>query len=240
MNQKLLLDIFTKNNIPLNDLQIQQFLLYYKMLIETNEKFNLTAITDFEEVVQKHFVDSVINYTHFENNCSLCDIGAGAGFPSIPLKIMRPDLKVLAVDSLNKRVNFMLEVSKELHFTDFSALHSRAQELQQLTPRESFDYVTARAVAELNILSELCAPYTKIGGEFIALKGSNIAEEITKSQHATTVLGLDKPQIEKFEIFAKNCEKYPTQSRNILYYKKLKSTPLEYPRPKNKITQNPL
>ncbi|MBR4270363.1 MAG: 16S rRNA (guanine(527)-N(7))-methyltransferase RsmG [Clostridia bacterium] len=238
MNQpEVLKEIFNLNKISLNDLQIDQFLLYYKLLIETNEKFNLTAITDFEEVIQKHFVDSVINYTHFAKNGLVCDIGSGAGFPAIPLKIMRPDLKIVAVDSLNKRVNFLQEIAQKLGFENFEAIHSRAQELHQFRPRESFDYVTARAVAELNILTELCAPYVKINGEFIALKSANIDEELLKSKHAILTLGLTKPIIEDYIIISKNTQ---SLNRKILYFKKVNHTPLAYPRPKNKITQNPL
>ena len=240
MKKNILTKIFAINNIPLNDLQIQQFLLYYELLIKTNEKFNLTAITLFEEVAQKHFVDSVINYAHFAENSSLCDIGSGAGFPAIPLKIMRPDMSIVAVDSLNKRVDFINATINELKLNNIKAIHTRAQELQQILPRESFDYVTARAVAELRILSELCSPYVKINGEFIALKGNKVDGEIENCRHAISVLGLASPVVKDFQIKSLNNEKFPTQSRKILYLKKLKTTPLEYPRPKNKITQKPL
>lgn len=227
--------LFAQNNLKLNTMQAEQFYKYYSLLIETNKVMNLTAITDFEDVIIKHFIDSIINCTHFSACTSVCDIGTGAGFPGIPLKIMRPDLKITLVDSLNKRITFLNDVINALNLKDITAIHTRAQELQQIVPRETFDYTVSRAVAPLNILLELCIPYTKLSGEMVAYKGNNIALEIDSAKNALKVLNSTIKTTEEYQIVGK--EQY---SRNIIYIIKIDHTDSKYPRQKNKITQTPL
>jgi len=237
MNEKeFLIERFKQNNINLYPEQVEKFLTYYSYLIETNKKFNLTAITDFNEVVEKHFLDSCLNYNYFKEGASLCDIGSGAGFPAIPIKILRPDLNVTMVDSLNKRVNFLQEIIEKLNLPNTKAIHSRAQELANFVDRECFDYTIARAVAPLNILLELCAPYTKINGEIISLKSVNFDNELKTAQNAIKVLGLELKNIETI-ILQTESEKI---TRKIAYFVKKIHTPPCYPRPKNKVNTNPL
>lgn len=236
-NKELLLNLFKKYRIELNDTQIEQFLKYYAILIETNKNLNLTAITDFEEVVVKHFIDSSINYNYYKQNSSLCDIGSGAGFPGIPLKILRPDMNITLVDSLNKRINFLNNVINELKLNKITTIHTRAQELpQNNVSRETFDYTTARAVAPLNILAEYCIPFTKIYGEFIALKATKTQEEIEQAQNALQKLNSKIINIETYQLALKN----EIFTRNIIYIKKLNKTNVIYPRSKNIIKNKPL
>ena len=227
--------LFAQNNLKLDTMQAEQFYKYYSLLIKANKVMNLTAITDFEDVIVKHFIDSIINCTHFSACASVCDIGTGAGFPGIPLKIMRPDLKITLVDSLNKRITFLNDVINALNLKDITAIHTRAQELQQIVPRETFDYTISRAVAPLNILLELCIPYTKLSGEMVAYKGNNIALEIDSAKNALKVLNSTIKTTEEYQIVGK--EQY---SRNIIYITKIDHTNSKYPRQKNKITQTPL
>ena len=236
MEKEFIFTTFKQHNIQLSDTQISQFLSFYHLLIETNKQFNLTAITDFEEVVEKHFLDSCLNYLDYLPNSTVCDIGSGAGFPAIPLKIMRPDLTITMVDSLNKRINFLNECTKKLNLSNTKAIHSRAQELASIVGRECFDYVTARAVAQLNILLELCAPYVKLGGKVVALKSMNAETEIEAAQKAIKTLGLELEKTENYVINSKN-EKY---TRKFIYFVKKNHTPAQFPRPKNKVTTNPL
>lgn len=228
--------LFNLHKITLKNTQINQFYRYFELLIEYNKQFNLTAITDFDEVIVKHFIDSVLNYKHFKQNSTLCDMGSGAGFPGIPLKILRPDLNIILVDSLNKRVNFLKNVINELNLSNITAIHSRAQELQTIVPRETFDYITARAVAPLNILLELCIPYLKVKGEMIALKSVNFEEEINKSQNALKHLNCCVNNIEKHNLTIND----ENITRNIIYIIKNSVTDEKYPRQKNKIELNPL
>ena len=236
-NKEILLDLFQKHNISLTNEQAEQFLQYYEILIETNKFLNLTAITDFSEVVVKHFIDSVFNYKYFKQNASICDIGTGAGFPAIPLKIMRPDLNFTLVDSLNKRINFLNNVISLLKLTNITTIHSRAQELpEHNVSRETFAYTTARAVAPLNILIEYCIPYTKTNGEFIALKSQNSENEIKQAQNALKILNSSIILIEKHNLTLNN----ENLERNLIYIKKNKKTETKYPRLKNIIKTKPL
>ena len=161
-NFEIIKELFNKNNIILNNKQIEQFEQYYNLLTEYNKVINLTAITEIHEVVTKHFIDSVINYKFYKENSTICDIGSGAGFPGIPLKIIRQDLNVTLVDSLNKRINFLNTVIQQLELSNINTIHTRAQELQQFVPRETFDYTISRAVASLNILLEFGLPLVKL------------------------------------------------------------------------------
>lgn len=217
--------------------QLKQFETYFTMLVEWNEKVNLTAITEKEEVYLKHFYDSISPsfFIDFNQDISLCDVGAGAGFPSIPLKICFPGIKLSIVDSLNKRINFLTELTKELGLKDVHLYHDRAETFgKKADQREKYDFVTARAVARLSVLSELCLPLVKVGGKFVALKGSNAEEEIQAGKLAVHTLGgkvkdsyfLQLPQEDS--------------NRHIIVIEKVKGTPKKYPRKPGTPNKQPL
>ena len=167
-----------------------KFELYFRNLISWNEKFNLTAITEHDEVFEKHFLDSILSEQFIPKNSTVIDIGAGAGFPSFPLKIVRDDLKIVAVDSVNKKVSFLNDISINLNFKNVSCLHERAEDLAQKSDfREKFDVCVARAVASLPTLCELCLPHVKAGGYFVAMKGKDAQDEIKLSDNALKQLG---------------------------------------------------
>lgn len=227
-----------KNGIKATQTQLNQFYRYYQLLNEYNKVMNLTSITDLEDVAVKHFADCTLNHSYYKQNSTILDIGTGAGFPGIPLKILRPDLKITLVDSLQKRVNFLNIVIKELNLQDISTIHSRAQELTEHNiNKESFDYTTSRAVASLNILAEYCLPYIKIGGEMIALKSISAKDELSKSITALNILGGELKQIQQFLLTTQTEE---VLQRNIIIIEKISQTPKQYPRPRNKIEQKPL
>lgn len=219
-----------KQNIELTSQQQEQFDTYFKLLVEWNQKINLTAITAEPEVYLKHFYDSLVPAFYLaqlkKGSLSLCDVGAGAGFPSLPLKILFPSLKVTIVDSLNKRIKFLVELVGELGLTDVTLTHARAEDFgaKKSPVRESFDIVTARAVANLPVLSELCLPLTKVGGKFIALKAQKAQEELTQAQYAIQTLG-GQLQEDIETILPQTDEK-----RHIIVIDKKKATPKKYPR----------
>lgn len=178
-------------NIELSDRQIEQFMTYYEMLIEKNKVMNLTAITEYEEVVHKHFIDSLALSLApvFQGKGSLIDVGTGAGFPGIPLKIVFPDLKVVLLDSLNKRVNFLNEVIEGLGLTGIEAVHGRAEDAARNEKyRERFDFCVSRAVANLSTLSEYGMPFVSRGGYFIPYKSGRVMEEVKAAEHAVELL----------------------------------------------------
>ena len=188
----LLFDETKKNGMELSDKQIAQFNLYYELLTAKNKVMNLTAITEYNDVVKKHFIDSMMisRVLDMKKINSLCDVGTGAGFPGIPLKIVYPHLHLTLVDSVGKRVNFLSEVVEKLGLEDVEAIHSRTEDLAHNSKyREKYDLVTARAVASMNVLSEYCIPYAKIGGYFAAYKSGNIGEEIENAKNAVKTLG---------------------------------------------------
>ena len=216
-----------KEEISLSPKQLDQFELFYNMLIETNKSMNLTAITDEDEVIEKHFIDSlscrrVMDMTKVK---TCIDVGTGAGFPGIPLKIVRPDLKITLVDSLNKRINFLNIVIDELELKNITAVHSRIEDFgKNKQYREKFDYVTARAVANLAVLSEYLLPIIKVGGQAIGMKGSNVKEELVDGKNAIGVLGGKLSCVDEFvlpdsDIF-----------RNVVVIDKIKNTPGRFPR----------
>ena len=189
MNQEQFIQALLDKGITLTSKQLEQFENYYQTLVEWNQKMNLTAITQKEDVYLKHFYDSLtISFDYALSNQSLCDVGAGAGFPSIPLKIVYPELKVTIVDSLSKRITFLKHLIQVLDLKDVDAISARAEEYA-VKHRESFDIVTARAVARLNILDELCLPLVKVDGDFITLKGLKAQEELQEAKQGIEKLG---------------------------------------------------
>lgn len=228
MTIEAFIDALKEKGITLSPEQIQQFHRYWELLVEWNEKVNLTAITDQEDVYLKHFYDSLMPLWAndlLQGEVSLCDVGAGAGFPSIPLKIVQPDLEVTIVDSLNKRITFLNLLVEELGLTGVQNVHGRAEELgQDPVYRGQFDRVTARAVASLNVLCEFCLPLVKKGGYFIAMKGQKADEEVAEAEKAIQVLGA--------KLEASYTEDLPQDEgeRTILTIRKTLDTPKKYPR----------
>ncbi len=213
--------------VSLTDEQLEQFYIYYKMLIEWNEKINLTAITDFDEVIKKHFLDSISigRILKQEDYVSILDIGTGAGFPGIPIKIAFPNTDITLIDSLNKRVNFLNEVIKELSLENIRAMHGRAEDFAKKDLlREKFDYCVSRAVANLSSLSEFCIPYVKVGGKFISYKSEKAREELEASQNAIALLGGSNSICDEF------CLPGTNFNRTFIIIDKVKETPSKYPR----------
>lgn len=205
--------------------QIEQFYKYMNLLIEWNEKMNLTAITEPKEIILKHFIDSITILKYIDDNSKLVDVGTGAGFPGVPLSIMNPTLKITLVDSLNKRLIFLQEVVKELNLKNIEIVHARAEEFgQNKNYREKFDIATSRAVANLATLSEYLVPLVKIGGKIISMKASNAKEEINDAQKAIEVLGGKIEKIEEFDLPESDI------GRTIIIIDKNKYTPAIYPR----------
>lgn len=184
-------DYAKRIHINLNDEKCEQFIKYYNMLVEWNSKINLTAITDYEDVVVKHFIDSlsIVNIIDINGDNSLADVGTGAGFPGIPLKIAFPSLKVVLVDSLDKRVKFLNHVINELGLKNIKAIHARAEEFGRTKYRESFDFCVTRAVSNLSVISEYCLPLVKVGGYFIPYKSKEVKNEIEEYEIAIEKLG---------------------------------------------------
>ncbi|GAB2537052.1 16S rRNA (guanine(527)-N(7))-methyltransferase RsmG [Gracilibacillus alcaliphilus] len=225
------------HNIQVTDHQLQQFEQYYQILVEWNEKMNLTAITDKEEVYVKHFYDSITAafYFDFTNQVHICDVGAGAGFPSIPLKILFPDIQVTIVDSLQKRITFLNHLAVKLGIEGVSFYHDRAELFGRNEQfRHYFDVVMARAVARTSVLSELCLPLLRTGGTFIAMKGSQAEEELTEAQDGIEILGGAVNRLETFSLPEDNGE------RNIVFIDKKRKTPKKYPRKPGVPNKNPL
>lgn len=238
MSVEWLADKLETHGITLNDQQKQQFQTYYKMLVEWNEKMNLTSITDESEVYLKHFYDSITAafYVDMTKELSICDVGAGAGFPSIPLKIVFPQLKVTIVDSLNKRIQFLNHLADALGLQGVSFVHERAENFGNTRGdnRESYDIVTARAVARLTVLSELCLPLVKTGGHFVAMKSSKGEEELEEARFAIGVFGGRVEAVETFELPEDAGE------RQIIIIEKRSKTPKKYPRKAGTPNKSPL
>lgn len=222
---------FQKCNIKLSQDKADKLLKLYEFLVEYNQNVNLTAITDFEEVVVKHFIDSVLPFSMIDikENSSFIDVGTGAGFPSIPLMIVRPDLKGTLLETLNKRCVF-LEKACELTGVDPKVIHGRAEDYAK-EKREAFDFATARAVAAMPVLCEYCIPYIKTGGRFIALKSVN--EDETQCEKAVNVLGGKIAEIKDYTITNGD-------SRRLFIIDKVSQTPTKYPRNPSMIKKKPL
>ena len=198
---KYLSDYGEKIGLKFSKKQEEQFFKYMNLLIEWNEKINLTAIVEPKEIILKHFIDSLTINKYIEKASSIVDVGTGAGFPGIPLLIYRDDIKVTLVDSLNKRLIFLQEVINQLDLKNLKVVHSRVEDFgKNKNYREKFDIATARAVANLAVLSEYIVPLVKIGGKCICMKGSTIEDEIKQSENAFKILGTKKKFIEKFEL----------------------------------------
>ena len=225
-----------EHGIELSTEQIGQFKTYFEMLVEWNQKINLTAVTEMKEVDLKHFYDSItpLLYADIEEGASLCDVGAGAGFPSIPMKIIRPDLKVTIVDSLNKRITFLNELTTVLGLDKIHLVHDRAETFGQYGQRHMFDVVTARAVAQLNVLAELCLPLVRTGGQFIVMKGKKAMEEIEEAEFALDLLGGDIKKINSLTLPEEESERY------IIVIDKVRKTPKKYPRKPGTPNKSPL
>lgn len=223
--------------LNLTEGQINDFNKYYELLVEWNKKINLTAITEPKDVAIKHMVDSLSCYRKnlFRENTSLIDVGTGAGFPGLPLKIFCPSLKLTLLDSLNKRIKFLQLVVNELELKDVEIIHARSEEAARNKKyREKFDLATARAVARLPIVCEYCLPFVKEGGIFIALKGRQYEEETAEAQKAIKILGgeiLDMMPVKLPEI---------DDRRAVIYIKKAKLTPKNYPRKAGTPERNPI
>lgn len=221
--------------MTLNEIyQNEKFKTFYKMLVETNKQFNLTAIIDEREVYLKHFFDCVAFNKKFPENATVVDVGTGAGFPAVPLAICRPDLQITAIDALNKRINFVNSVKNELKLTNLTAIHARSEELAQ-NQREFFDVATSRAVASLNSLLELLAPLVKVGGKIICYKGPKAPEEIEIAKHAAEQLGLKLDgTVTEYSFGNEEIKRY------LVVYKKIAPTPKRFPRQANKAIKQPI
>ena len=224
-------NIFSKNGINLTENQAKMFQKYYEMLVETNKVMNLTSITDEDEVIVKHFLDSCMGTRFLTENANVLDVGCGAGFPSVPLKILRPDLKCVLVDSVDKKLKFVKSVIQELDLTSIETIHTRIEDYVK-QGGEKFDYVVCRAVAPLPTLLEYSIPFLKIGGEMIAYKGQNYEEEVNQSKNALTTLSSNIKCVETCML--------QDNFRSILIIEKMEKTSIKYPRPKNLPRTNPL
>lgn len=234
-------DIFQKSleelNITLTNKQMEQFHQYYEILIEWNKVMNLTGITEYDQVVIKHFIDSLalVKAVHLETNLKILDMGTGAGFPGIPLKIAFPQLNILLLDSLNKRIKFLDEVINRLGLNYITAIHGRAEELiKKEGYRGGFDLCVSRAVANLSTLSEYCIPYVKLNGMFIPYKSGNIKEELEGAKEAVQILGGNILGVEEFSLPNTDID------RSFVLIKKIKDTPKKYPRNGGKPLKEPL
>lgn len=224
----------SKLGVPLDDKQINQLTEYSRLLIEWNEKMNLTAICDEEGIAVKHFLDSLSALTTGYVGEKIIDVGTGAGFPGLVLKIAKPEISLTLLDSLNKRITFLKEVANSLNLDNVEFVHARAEDGARGTLRGSFDTVVSRAVANMTSLSELCIPYLKVGGYFLALKGPLADEELENAKRAIHILGGEVTEVAEVKI------PYSDLAHKIIIIKKVRQTPLQYPRKAGIPTKNPL
>ena len=239
MNPEIFAEELANYGFKLSSKQKEQFTTYYNKLIEFNKKVNLTRITDKNEVYLKHFFDSITPLLEFSDlfkgEKSLCDVGAGAGFPSLPIKILCPDLSITIVDSLGKRLKFLDELVSDLSLDKVTLVHSRAEDAgQNKNLREKFDLVTGRAVARMSVLSEYCLPLAKVDGYLVALKGPKAQDELAEAKNAIEVLGGSVKEVKELTLPDTDDE------RTLIVVKKVKATPKKYPRQAGTPNRKPL
>lgn len=223
--------------LELTEEKQKKFLIYYELLVEKNKVMNLTAITEFEEVIEKHFLDSIslVQIMDLTKPLKVLDLGTGAGFPGIPLKIMFPELQIVLADSLNKRVLFLQEVIEALELRQITAVHGRAEELARRKDyRECFDLCVSRAVANLSTLSEYCLPFIHISGKFVSYKSGEVEEEAENARKAVFLLGGELRDVVKFDLPGSEIH------RSFVVMEKVKTTPKAYPRKAGTPSKNPL
>lgn len=229
------LEMLAAIDVELSEEQLHQFMTYYEMLIEKNKVMNLTAITDFDEVMEKHFVDSVslVQMMDLHQPLNVLDLGTGAGFPGIPLKIVFPELKITLADSLNKRLQFLLEVIGTLNLKEITTVHGRAEDLARMPEyREQYDLCVSRAVANLSTLSEYCLPFVHMGGHFISYKSGDCEEEVKAAKSSIFLLGGKVERVHKFAL--------GDSGRSFISIEKVNGTPKKYPRKAGVPSKNPL
>lgn len=233
-NEKFL-EKLNKIQLNVNDEVLNKFWVYMTNLLEWNEKINLTAITDEDDMILKHFIDSLTILEYIPEKSNVIDVGTGAGFPGIPLKIVREDINMTLMDSLNKRITFLNEIINKLGLKKINAIHSRAEELAKIPEhREKYDIAVSRAVANLTTLSEYMIPFVKVGGKCICMKGSNIEEELKTAKNAIKELGGEIEKVINFKLPDSDNE------RNIIIIKKVRNTKSKYPRKAGMPSKEPL
>ena len=232
MDKKLIIDAFKVNKIDITEIQAEQFSVYCDFLLEYNKKVNLTAVTEVSEVIEKHFIDSVKGISIISENAKCADIGTGAGFPGVPLAIMRPDISVCLVDALNKRLVFLNELKEKLGLKNVYTVHGRSEDFGKTDMRQKFDYVFSRAVARLNVLCEYDLPFVKKGGYMLAWKGPQIYDEVKESVNAIKILGGQFERIHTSDM--EDTQHY------IAVIRKIKDTPQKYPRQAGILKKKPL
>jgi 16S rRNA (guanine527-N7)-methyltransferase len=236
-DMQLLIDGCANMGLEINDRQLSSFEAYLSLLLEWNQKFNLTAITDPEQVIVQHFLDSisVIKLGLIQGQELVLDMGTGAGFPGVPIKIMMPEIRLTLVDSVQKKTLFLQEVIRQLDLNRSEAIHARAEDLGKTGhQREAYDLVVSRAVAELRVLLEYCLPFVKTGGYFISHKGPGAAEEVEQARKALQILGGKAVKTEKIQI------PFSEKTHNLVVIKKTEKTPKNYPRAAGKPKKSPL
>lgn len=222
-------------NVNIDVRQVERFYRYMQLLLEWNQKINLTTLTEEDDIVLKHFVDSLTVLKYIENNKTIVDVGTGAGFPGIPIALMNKNNKITLVDSLNKRINFLNEVKREIDIENIETVHSRAEDFgQNKEYREKFDISISRAVANLSTLVEYLIPLVKVGGRIICMKGSDVEEEINNAKFAIKELGGEIKEVNEF------CLPKTDMKRNIIIVEKIKNTPSRYPRKAGMPSRQPL
>ena len=230
-----MIELSNKINIEITEEQINKYFTYMNLLLKWNEKVNLTAITEKDDIILKHFIDSMTVLQFIRSGDRIIDVGTGAGFPGIPVAIMKRDINVTLLDSLNKRINFLNEVSSQIKINNIEAIHGRAEEVgQNKKTRESYDITVSRAVANLTTLVEYLLPLTKIEGKCICMKGPDIGEELENAKYAIKELGGEFEKVEKFLLPNSDME------RNIIIIKKVKETPKKYPRKAGTPSKQPI
>lgn len=232
---KQITDEANQINITINNEKVEQFYKYMQILLEWNEKINLTAIKEEKEIITKHFIDSITISKYIKDNSYIADIGTGAGFPGIPLKIINDSYNITLVDSLNKRIKFLEEIITKLQLNKTKTIHARAEEIgKNKEYREKYDVVTSRAVADLSVLVEYMLPLVRVGGYCICMKGPDCEEEINKSKKAIKILGGKIEKQEQFELPKTNIK------RTIVLIKKINTTPSKYPRKAGTPAKSPI